>query len=570
MSLVAGFVVANRAAYKGYFSADEFDNLAWSYYTPWTEFGSWFLSPQFHPSNFRPVGHAFFKLASRTDQWNFAGQLAAVQLLHGINVLLVWRLLAGLFRNPEHWAARAGATAVFAFHGATLAAYWKPMYVFDVLATMFTLLALLAWMWPGGRWRSWVLATMSFWCAYKAKEWAVAIPFVLLAYEWLVGRRRWKELLPMIGLAVSFGVQALAFKPNGSTPYELRLTPWTMAETANFYLAALLGLGVAGGLAASVALGYGVWKGGSVGRWGVMMFGLLLGPMLLVPGRVAPVYLYASMVGVAVFVAAVFARAGAGGRSWAIWLVLPWLAWQYQQLREFRRVELQEAGQRRQFVSTLRGLQAAGPKPVELRFESFPRSMENWGTQGVITMIWREDRPRVELPVNSYARLAELPKAGVGTVWLRWDETANGLFVDPILPVGSKLVLQPGVTSRRLGSGWLDHEGGQNGYRWVTREGFVELLFPKDATTFELGVNLGENLRPKVEVAVRANGRNVCTMSFLGDGLQESSCRLPASIVGELAGKKVMVSLAAEPVILPTTPNGEALSVAVRWIGFGR
>lgn len=68
--------------------------------------------------------------------------MAAVWLLH----VTVAGLLFGLLRRVEIPALPAfAATLFFAFHPALFDAWWKPMFLYDVLCALFSLIALLAW-----------------------------------------------------------------------------------------------------------------------------------------------------------------------------------------------------------------------------------------------------------------------------------------------------------------------------------------------------------------------------------------------------------------------------------------
>jgi len=95
------------------------------------------------------------------------------------------------------------AAAFFTLSATALDAYWKPMYVFDLLCTTFSLASILLY-----AWRRRVLSFIAFWLAYKAKELAVMLPAVLVAYEYWFGERRFKVLIPFLLASLSFGIQA--------------------------------------------------------------------------------------------------------------------------------------------------------------------------------------------------------------------------------------------------------------------------------------------------------------------------------------------------------------------------
>ena len=59
LAMACLFLVANRGAYKGYFSDDDLDNLVQTRRAEPAAFVDALLSPKFNPDNFRPVGHFF-------------------------------------------------------------------------------------------------------------------------------------------------------------------------------------------------------------------------------------------------------------------------------------------------------------------------------------------------------------------------------------------------------------------------------------------------------------------------------------------------------------------------------
>src|SRR5260370_36659050 len=87
--LVAGlFLVANRGAYKSYFTDDEIDNIALTRNMGNSDFILRLLSPRFYPSNFRPAGHLFFRTMGATTGLHFPPYVAFLQLAPLLNVAL--------------------------------------------------------------------------------------------------------------------------------------------------------------------------------------------------------------------------------------------------------------------------------------------------------------------------------------------------------------------------------------------------------------------------------------------------------------------------------------------------
>ncbi|MEO8130656.1 MAG: hypothetical protein ABI822_26380, partial [Bryobacteraceae bacterium] len=94
--IVILFLVANRAAYKGYFQDDDLDNLSWTGQIDAVDFAKGLVSPVFSRNNFRPVGHFYFHVMERFAGLHFAPYVAVLQLLHLCNGLLLWLLLRRL------------------------------------------------------------------------------------------------------------------------------------------------------------------------------------------------------------------------------------------------------------------------------------------------------------------------------------------------------------------------------------------------------------------------------------------------------------------------------------------
>ena len=171
------------------------------------------LSPQVSVRNFRPVGAFYYQVLGGYFGLDFPKFIAAIHALHLLNIWLFWLLARRLGLSPL--AASAGAF-FFGFHAALFDAWWKPMFVFDVLCATFSLLTLLSY-----AYNRWILSLVSFWLAYKSKELAVMLPAVLGCYELWFGKRQWKRLLPFFAISLLFGLQAL-FNPPLARRYALR------------------------------------------------------------------------------------------------------------------------------------------------------------------------------------------------------------------------------------------------------------------------------------------------------------------------------------------------------------
>src|SRR5215470_2417195 len=140
LSLGILFLIANRAAYKGYFQDDELDNISWAPYVPKAAFLQHLATPRFLSGNFRPVGHFYFYFMGKHFGLDFPKYIIPLHALHLLNVWLLWLLARRL--GASAFAAGCGAL-FFAFNMAVFDVFWKPMYVFDLLCATFCLASLL-------------------------------------------------------------------------------------------------------------------------------------------------------------------------------------------------------------------------------------------------------------------------------------------------------------------------------------------------------------------------------------------------------------------------------------------
>src|SRR5947207_4276914 len=133
------FLIANRAAYKGYFQDDGLNNIGWTRDIPVIDYAKAILTPRFFANNFRPVGHFYFREMSLLYGLEFPKYMPVLHLAHLLNVWLVWLIGRRLGIGP---LPASPGTFFFPFHMAAFDIYWQPMYVFDLLCATFSLLAI--------------------------------------------------------------------------------------------------------------------------------------------------------------------------------------------------------------------------------------------------------------------------------------------------------------------------------------------------------------------------------------------------------------------------------------------
>jgi hypothetical protein len=309
LALVAAFVLLNHTAYDGFFQDDELDNLTWAPSTPPSVFIAGLLKPGFEIDNFRPVGHAYFALMGRIFGLDFPPYVTPIFAIHLLNSLLLFLLLRKL--RIGQWYALA-AVSFFTLSASAFDAYWKPMYVFDLLCTTFSLAAILLY-----AHRRWVLSFLAFWLAYKAKELAVMLPVMLALYEYWFGEGRFRVLIPFVLASLNFGIQGLLLNPNKNNDYSFRLTLHALERTMPFYLSRFLLFPLSG--LALFALAFirdrRIW-------FGLAAMVAIIAPLLFLPGRVFEAYTYLPLAfgSIALAAAASHVNPAWGWLALAIWM----------------------------------------------------------------------------------------------------------------------------------------------------------------------------------------------------------------------------------------------------------
>jgi hypothetical protein len=540
------FLLMNRGAYRGYFTDDELDNISWTQYVPVSDFLKDAASPLFLKFNFRPVGHFYFYAMESACGLDFPKYVAVLHGLHLLNVWLLWLLLRRLGAPPP--GAVIGV-AFFAFHMALFDALWKPMYVFDVLCGTWSLACLLLWID-----RRWLLSFVCFWLAYRSKELAVMLPAALACYEWLLGEKRWKPLLPFFAASLSFGLQGVLLNPNKDNDYTFRFTPAAVVKTSVFYAGRLLLLPFAG-----FALLAAPWLARNRRAWfGLAMTGLVFAPLLFLPGRLFSAYCYAPLLGVAVMLSG-FDFTDRRVQAATVAFALLWLPWNFQQMRLQRRAKLAKDDEVRVWVKGLQELEKKAPETESFVFAGAPGGLQRWGVEGAIRYVFA--RPKAEI------RWIEDKEAWVvmqrrNFALLAWDgvtlQTANRSPSEPDAPYVPMNMATP---VWQLGEGWYGLEGA---YRWIQPEADARLFRPAGARRFVLRVNIGQEQLDRVgraRVTLRLNGAALDPAEFSEAGWRTHAWDLPPA-----APSTVKVTFTVEPGF---TPGNETRRLGLAIGGFG-
>jgi len=555
--LAALFLAANRPAYKGHIQDDEIDNLAWTRDAGWDGFAWGLLSPQLQRWNFRPAGHAVFKMLGTTAGLNIGWHLATVHALHLLNVALVIVLLRKmpgfeLLETRRQLLAAASGALIFAFHAGVFDAHWKLMYVFDVLCTTFLLVSLILYV--SGRW---LLALIPFWLAYKSKEIAITLPAVLFTFEYLLGQRRWRRVVPFALISVLFGVQAVMANRGPETDYTLRFSLQSLATCASFYAGKLALVPWVGALALAAA--------GLLARdrrvwFGVIAVPMFLGPLLFLPGRLFGAYLYLSLTGVAIATAFIAAKANP---VWMGLFFLVWVPWNYRELIAQRRVALSHVPEVKAWYQAVERFARGNPETTTVIVDGSPTPYHWWGVEGSFHWFLRV-RPLQVLPVESADAKAAMAADRVATV--TWDRATKRMFAhvrNELEDDAAYLEMDVRTPPWQLVDGWYPLEAG---YRWTKPEARLRLRRPASATAFEMRVNLGPAQLKEAGGAVvelLLNGTSLGTREYKTTGWHEARWPVPPGSTG-----RVELTIRVLNPFQPAGGDPRTLGVAVVAAGF--
>jgi hypothetical protein len=427
------------------------------------------------------------------------------------------------------------------------------MYVFDVLCATFCLLSLL--LYAHGRI---VWSFVAFWLAYKSKELAVMLPFVLVCYEFWLGRKRWKPLVPFVAAALSFGLQGLLLNPNRNldNDYTFRFTPAALATTVRFYSGRLF-LIPFGGLALAAAplltRDRRIW-------FGLAAMLLFFFPLALLPGRLFGAYCYVPLIGLAL-AGAVLANADRWRLTAAFFLL--WIPWNYAHLRWYRKQALAIAAENRRYVTELIRFAANAPDIRTFLYDDRPPALNVWGIHGALQYVYKRSDLRLACIDDPDGQSALRDPA---LAVLSWDQLRSRLSViarGPGTPDAAFIRMDRATPLWQLENGWYPLEAH---YRWIRPEATARLFRPERAAGFELTVNIGPDLIRDIgrtEVRVLVGGQLVGTRQFVTNGWQTVRWGLTPSAAGP-----VEVKFQVQPVYRPSNRDPRPLGLAIGSFGF--
>jgi len=515
------FFFINRAAYKGYFSDDDLTNLGWPTFVGNDVFVNGLITPKFDPSNFRPAAFLYYRYMGRTFKLHYTPYVAVLQALHILNAILLFFILRRL--DLPSIAAWTGAL-FYVFSAVAMEAYWKPMYVFDLMCATFCLATMLLYI--RGRW---ILAVPMMWLAYKSKEMAVMLPVALLAHDFLFGRLKlWWRLIPFFVISLLFGLQALWHNTHMTVKdvYALNFSPRLLWNTIAFYSSSALFIpfGVIAILLLPLLL-----------RDRRLILGLvtmlaLLFPLIALSNRVANAYWYVPLIGLSIAAATIAAHVP----RWAIPAFFAiWLPVNYGMVRTTRNDYLARSDEARSYVNGLRNFARGLPPVKTVVFDATPPHMEPWGIDGAIKLIFG---------------------FGVDDVWVKDDRAQQALRNVPAVVVsyypvaravkGLVLITKElprtidfsgAVLESQLGPGWYaDYQAAP--IRRTMPKAELTLYRPAGATEFSLsGVIPAQSSQPEVPsgLTVLEDGQSLGTQTLTGAKEQILHWKLSNTDAGE-------------------------------------
>ena len=545
------FWFAMRGAYKGYFMDDDLDNLSWIRNSLFSSFAAGLLSPKYFVYNFRPVGHFYFWVMERVAGMNYQPYVAVLHAAHIVNLSIVWLLAASFGLST---GARMIALLVFGFHMAAFDAYYRPMYIFDVLCATFCLLAILAWR----KDRLW-LSVLCAWLAYKSKELAIMLPLVLFCYELWFGGGRWKRLAPFFGISLLFGVQALLFRNSNPSEYSFVFTAAGLAQTLVFYSRQIAFLPYAGLVLLAMPF---VTKNKLV-WFGLAMGILFLGPVLFIPGRLYGAYLYLPLAGIGLAVAAILDRGARGAWIAFSLLAVVWIPVQYVKMRELRSSALFIADDNREYVSALRKLARVRPTMTTAVIDGAPAAMHRWGYEGALRYIFKNPH----LIIRDVQELEASPVTkDDNVVLLSWDAPVRAVYIaarDSGDQESARIEMTRATPVWQFEKGFYPRD---NGYRWIAPQARARLWRPVEANWFDVTVNIGPDYIRRVQkvmLAVKVDGTEIGRAEFTKPGTATKKWALPAAAAAATSKIEFEVS---PPLLTPTDPR--PLGIPIIAFGF--
>jgi hypothetical protein len=151
----------------------------------------------------RPLGMWAYWILSRTAGLHFLPYQLILWTLYAVNVALLFLLLRRATKS--HYAA-AVAVLFFGFRTNFEGIYLTFANIFQLLALALVLIGILLYMRFGYSLRETLILVAIYVLAIRAEEQAIILPALWLAYEFLLRRTHWRQLLPRYSMLAIVGI----------------------------------------------------------------------------------------------------------------------------------------------------------------------------------------------------------------------------------------------------------------------------------------------------------------------------------------------------------------------------
>jgi hypothetical protein len=365
-------------------------------------------------------------------------------------------------------------------------------------------------------------------------------------------------VLPFLAVSLLFGAHAVWFGSSAGGDYRLSLRPADLWTTVSFYSSKILLVPYAGLALAALPL---LTRDRRI-LFGLALFAILLPPMLVLPGRLFAVYLYAPLAGATIAFAVAAQRLGRWRAAVLGLFFLVWLPSCYAVLKSNRKATLAAADENRLYVSGLAKALARLPEARTFVYEGQPERMTRAGIAGALRLLCGG---AVKL---YHVEDAGLPPATAGRPlllvhWLPGFNRMSVLERRAGAPPPDSIRIGPLTPVWHLLGGW---HGKSGGYAWTYGVAAAELWRPEGARHFYLRLLVGPEQIERVrhlDVRVALDGRTVGSAGFDKSGWNTLVFDLPEAPAG-----RVLVEIAATPVLRPQPGNDDELGTAVGGFGF--
>jgi hypothetical protein len=536
------FFIVNRGAYRGFFDGDDLDNIARGIDLRAGEVARATGNPVLKNS-FRAAGLFMFFALAPSQRLNYRPYVTWIHATHLLTVLIVFFLLRRLgFSTPS----AVFGTLFFGFNMAVFDIYWKPMFVLDLTCGLFCALAILAWLYD-----RWLISLLCFWLAFKCKEIAVMLPFVLLTFELTMGRRHWLKLLPFFVLSIAVIAQAAIANKGPQTAYTFHFTPEALVTTTVFYAPLLIALPML--VFACLAL---YNRSRALAAAGVATFLLFLAPLLFLPNRMNPAYLYVPLIGLSMLAAAALRSVWIAAIFFAVWL-----PWNFVEMRHKRVPLIAEQRENRSYVNAIADFIAKNGVSNAYVYDHDPDHINSWGVEGLIHILAPQSK------TYSYDdALAGKIFSQPSLTMMRWHPELKKVVLalrNPDTAFQPYLIFGPETPEWQLSDGWWGYEGMR---RWTKATATALLDRSPTAKVFELKALIAPQLiesGKQVHVDLSIDGKDLGTRAFTNEGWQLASWPLSEHLSGV-----TKVALNVSPTYQGAPDGSHPMGIAVTEFGF--